>query len=409
MSHSHAFQSDLLCYTLDMTRQLSVGFDALFLEQPMTGAGQYALNLWRQLRDGAHDVSSHLLMPADAPQTATNEAHSAPVTKSAQPRAMPRGRGRKVWWEQVGLISATRRSGVSIVHIPYFSAPLRQVVPHIVTVHDVIPLVLPDYAGSRKMKAYLRIVSHSARQVALVLTDSQHSRRDIERCLGIPGERIRVTPLAAGAEFSPAQTREERDAVERVTARFGLRAPFILNVGGFDVRKRLPHLLRGFAAALPMLPEPYDLVIVGNPQTSNTRLNPPLEPVIRELGIEDRVRLVGFVSHEDKRDLYRAATLFAFVSEYEGFGLNPLEAMACGAPVICSNRASLPEVVGDAGLSIDPEPESIARAIVCAVTDPGLLADLSRRSLRQAARFSWERTAALTLDAYRHVLEYGKS
>jgi glycosyltransferase involved in cell wall biosynthesis len=387
-----------------MTSLPSVGFDALFLEQPMTGAGQYAVNVWRRLRDHQDEVSARLLMPADALEIAVVEAGEAEVTTAAQPRAMLHGRGRKVWWEQSGLVSSTRRSGVALVHVPYFSAPLRQVAPHVVTVHDVIPFVLPEYAGSRKMRAYLRIVSRSARKAALVLTDSEHSRRDIEHYLGIPRDRIRVTPLAAGSEFSPAQSAEERDAVEQMKVRFGLRSPFILNVGGFDLRKRLPHLLRGFAAALPMLPEPYDLVIVGNPHTGNTRLYPPLQPVIRDLGIEDRVRLVGFVSHEDKRDLYRAATLFAFVSEYEGFGLNPLEAMACGTPVICSNRSSLPEVVGDAGLSIDPEPDAIARAIVCAATDPDLCADLSRRSRRQASRFSWEQTARQTLDAYRHVL-----
>lgn len=391
-----------------MTRQPSVGFDALFLEQPMTGAGQYALNLWRQLRDHQDVVASHLLMPSDAPDVTTNEAGSATVTTATQPFAMLRGRGRKVWWEQIGLSSAARRSRVSLVHVPYFSAPLRQSVPHVVTVHDVIPLILPDYAGSVQMRAYLKVVSRSSRRAALVLTDSEHSRRDIERWLGIAGGRIRVTPLAAGPEFSPAGSRREQEAVEQVKARFGLTSPFVLNVGGFDLRKRLPHLVRGFAAALPMLPEPYDLVITGNPHTDNARLYPPLEPVIRELGIEDRVRLVGFVSHDDKRDLYRAATLFAFVSEYEGFGLNPLEAMACGAPVICSNRASLPEVVGDAGLSIDPEPDAIARAIVCAATDLDLRADLSRRSVRQAARFSWERTAALTLNAYQSVLDQAK-
>jgi glycosyltransferase involved in cell wall biosynthesis len=187
--------------------------------------------------------------------------------------------------------------------------------------------------------------------------------------------------------------------------KFGLHTPFVLHVGGFDARKRLPQLIRGFAAALPSLPEPYDLVIPGRAHTGNPVVYPPIEPLIQELGIADRVRLVGFVTEDDKRDLYRAASVFAYASEYEGFGLNPLEAMACGAPVICSNRSSLPEVVGDAGLSIDPEPDAIARAIVHVLTDDALRADLSRRSLRRAAGFSWQRTMELTLDAYQDVLE----
>jgi glycosyltransferase involved in cell wall biosynthesis len=384
--------------------QPAVGFDALFLEQPMTGAGQYALNLWRELRDSQQVVQPRLLLPDDAGATVEAEIGPAAATRATPSPRIGRGHARKVWWEQVGLVRATQRSDVALVHVPYFSAPLRQRVPHVVTVHDVIPLVLPAYAGSRKMRAYLRLVMRTARKAALILTDSQYSRSDIQRVLGIPEERIRVTPLAAGSEFRPARTEVERATVDAVRARFGLTRPFVLNVGGFDLRKRLPQLVRGFAAACPLLPEPHDLVIVGQPHTANPALYPPLEPLISELGLEERVRLVGFVSHADKLHLYQAARLFAFVSEYEGFGLNPLEAMACGTPVVCSNRTSLPEVVGDAALTIDPEPEAIALALVCALSDPALLADLAGRGPRQAQQFSWARTAAMTLDAYQTVL-----
>jgi glycosyltransferase involved in cell wall biosynthesis len=388
-----------------MTPLPAVGFDALFLEQPMTGAGQYALNLWRQLRDAQQVVAPHLLLPTDAAGLVTAEVGSAATSRAAPPPRIGGGHARKVWWEQAGLVRATRRSRVDLVHVPYFAAPSRQRVPHLVTVHDVIPLALPAYSGSLKMRVYLKLVGRTVRKAPLILTDSHYSKADITRHLGIPAGRIVVTPLAAGPEFHPAHTDAERDAVNDLRERFGLHRPFILNVGGFDLRKRLPHLVRGFAVALPSLPEPHDLVIVGNPHTGNDRLYPPLEPIIQELGIAEHIRLVGFVSHEDKLNLYRAARLFAFVSEYEGFGLNPLEAMACGTPVVCSNRTSLPEIVADAGLSIEPEPDAIARAIVCALSDDDLLADLARRGQRQARHFSWQRTAALTLDAYQRVLQ----
>jgi glycosyltransferase involved in cell wall biosynthesis len=379
-----------------------IGFDALYLEQPMTGTGQYAVNLWCELRRAA--VDARLLLPADAPPAVHDEAQPGKSASVAPPHAAVRGRTRKIWWEQVGGIRAARQAGVELVHVPYFAAPLRQVVPYVVTVHDAIPLLLPAYGGSAKMRAYLRLVSRAVRRVALVLTDSEHSRRDIERVLRVPDERIRVTPLAASALFQPAATEADRAMLRQLRGRFGLRRPFILNVGGFDQRKRLPQLLRGFAAALPSLPEPHDLVITGRPHTGNAALYPPLEPLIRELGIAEHVRLTGFVGEEDKRDLYRAAAAFAFVSEYEGFGLTPLEALACGAPVICSNRSSLPEVVGEAGLLIDPEPEPIARALIALLTDEELRADLVARAPRRAARFSWERTTRLTLDAYESVL-----
>jgi glycosyltransferase involved in cell wall biosynthesis len=382
-----------------------IGFDALFLEQPMTGVGQYALNLWRQLRDQQQAVLPQLLAPADAPPTALDEALPGIASTATPPPRLPGGRARKMWWEQTGLVLSTRRAEVGLVHVPYFSAPLRQAVPHVVTVHDVIPLALPSYGGTIKMRAYLRLVARTVRRVPLILTDSEHARRDITRLLGIPAERIRVTPLAVGEHLRPAETEDDRASVAAVREKYGLHTPFVLYVGGLDIRKRLPQLVRGFASALPSLPETYDLVIPGRAHSGNPVVYPPLEPLIRELGVSDRVRLIGFVSEDDKRDLYRAAAVFAFASEYEGFGLNPLEAMACGTPVICSNRSSLPEVVGDAGLSIDPEPDAIARALVHVLTDDALRADLARRGLRRAATFSWHRTMQLTVAAYQEVLE----
>ena len=382
-----------------------IGFDALFFEQPMTGSGQYALNLWRQLRDQQQAVLPHLLSPADAPATALDEARADAHATVSPPPKLPGGRTRKMWWEQTGVVLAARRADVDLVHIPYFSAPLHQAVPHVVTVHDVIPLALPNYGGTIKMRAYLQIVARTVRRAPLILTDSEHAKGDITRLLAISPERVRVTPLAVGDDLRPAESEADRVSVAATREKYGLHAPFVLHVGGFDIRKRLPQLVKGFAAALPSLPETYDLVIPGRAHTSNPIVYPPLEPLIKELGISDRVRLIGFVSEEEKRDLYRAASVFAFASEYEGFGLNPLEAMACGAPVICSNRSSLPEVVGDAGLSIDPEPDAIARALVHVLTDDALRADLTNRSLRRAATFSWQRTMELTVNAYHDVLE----
>jgi glycosyltransferase involved in cell wall biosynthesis len=218
---------------------------------------------------------------------------------------------------------------------------------------------------------------------------------------------VRVIPLGVPEEYSPPRTFEDEEALDRLRQRYALHRPFVLNVGGFDTRKRLPQLVRGFAATLPALEEEYDLVIVGRPHTANPRLYPPLEPLIGELGVAERVRLVGFVSEEDKRDFYRAAEVFVFASEYEGFGFNPLEAMACGAPVICSNRTSLPEIVGDAGLLVEPEPDAIAEALVSALSSPDLRADLSLRGLERAKQFSWARCAELTIAAYREVLGHG--
>jgi glycosyltransferase involved in cell wall biosynthesis len=351
------------------------------------------------------DLNAMLLMPADAPSTVHALAGERAV-KVAPPKGLrlPK-KARKLWWEQTGIVSAARRAKVDLVHVPYFSAPLRQTVPYIVTVHDAIPLVLKEYAGGRAMSAYLKLVSRAVKGADLILTDSVFSQGDIQRCLDIPAGRIRPIPLAAGSECVPAATDADRDRIAAVRERYGLGRPFVLNVGGFDRRKNLPALVEGFAMALSEIECETDLVIVGSPHSGDVDFFPPLQPVIHRHGLNDKVKLTGFVNEQDKLDLYRAATAFVFPSTYEGFGLNPLEAMACGTPVISSNRSSLPEVVGDGGMLIDPTPREIAGALVRLLNDPGLQESLRQRGLEQARTFSWRETARQTVQAYRDVLD----
>jgi glycosyltransferase involved in cell wall biosynthesis len=279
-----------------------------------------------------------------------------------------------------------------------------QRVPYVVTVHDVIPLALPAYRGSAAMRGYLLLVSRAARNARLILTDSEYSRADIVARLAIPEERVLAIPLAADSHYRPPRDGEREATEAELRAKFGLRNPFIFNVGGFDVRKRLDVLVEGFALALPQLREGVELVIAGSPHTGNPALYPPLEPLLRRLGVADRVRVPGFVSEDDKRALFWAAEAYVFTSEYEGFGLSPLEAMACGAPVICSNRTSLPEVVGDAGVLVDPTPRTVAAALVQVMNDAPRRAQLSAVGLARAQTFSWERTAGHTVAAYRIAL-----
>ncbi|MBA2454416.1 MAG: glycosyltransferase family 4 protein [Chloroflexia bacterium] len=387
-----------------MSKKPTIGFDAFFLENPMTGMGQYALHLWQEIRQ-CDDFNALLLMPADAPDAVHDLAEGRAVSVAPPVGSRLPAKARKLWWEQVGVAAAARRAQVDLVHVPYFSAPLRQAAPFIVTVHDAIPFVLKEYAGGRAMGSYLKLVSRAVRGARLILTDSLHSAGDIQRYLGIPSGRIRAIPLAVGSEFTPASGGEDAARIEFLRERFGLTRPFVLNVGGFDRRKNLPALVEGFAMALPAVEQETDLVIVGSPHSGNVNFFPPLEPVINRHGLGDRVKLTGFVSEQDKLDLYRAATAFVFTSTYEGFGLNPLEAMACGTPVISSNRSSLPEVVGDGGILIDPTPGEIAAALAVLLNDANLQEALRQRGLEQAHTFSWSETARQTVQAYRDVLD----
>lgn len=368
----------------------------------MTGMGQYALHLWRYLRENTGAVTTKALIPAFAPPevqlvTCGDELRGPTVPGPAKLR--------KLTWEQAGLPHTVFHGNIDLVHVPYFSAPLLKTTPYIVTIHDVIPLAMSAYHGSGAMQSYLALVGRSVRDAALILTDSEHSRIDIHRYLDLPLERIRSIPLAVSEEFGPAATDGDRNAINKLRSKLDLTRPFILNVGGYDVRKRLPELIEGYALALPQMHEKHDLVITGSPHTGNPRLYPPLEPIIRRWGLENSVHLTGFVSEQDKRQLYQSASLFVFTSAYEGFGLSPLEAMTCGAPVISSNRSSLPEVTGDAAILIDPDSRRIAKAIIETINDQELRRKLAHQSLARASQFSWDRTARGTMNAY---IEVGK-
>jgi glycosyltransferase involved in cell wall biosynthesis len=379
----------------------TVGLDGFYFNQSTTGSGQYATQLWQtfQERDGA-EPPVRLLCPRFSGQHTLDEdgqVHIAPppFVRSSKPE--------KLWWEQRGLIRAANESSVQAIHVPYFSAPLGARQPVIVTIHDVIPFIIPQYRASLAMRVYLRLVSRAARAAAAIITDSECSRRDIERHLGIERSRITVTPLAADDRFRPLN---DPDGEAEIRQRMGLPGPVIFNVGGLDIRKNVPLLIRAFAAALPDLDPDTRLVIAGHAHTGNERLYPPLNPVIEELGVKDRVVMPGRISEEDKVLLYNVADVYVFTSTYEGFGLSPLEAMKCGTPVICANRSSIPEVVGGVGVLVEPQVAKFAGAISAVMGDAQWRRRLAHQCLERASRFSWTRTAEQTRNVYRQVLEH---
>ncbi len=386
-----------------MIEQARIGFDALFLEQPKTGAGRYAVNLWLQLSKRLPAEQLALLAPSDAGDEVVEQANGHLTAVTMPPL---RGRARKLWWEQTGLPRAVRTAvpDLDLVHVPYFSAPALKRAPYVVTIHDLIPIVVPEYAGSRSMRAYMQVVSRTAGKAALVLTDSEHARQEIIRVLGVEPERVRAIPLAADGQFSPAFTDADREMIERTRERYGIQTPYIINSGGLDVRKNVTAVIEGFALAQGVAPTEHDLVVVGRAHTGNTRMYPPLARLVRRLGLTGRVKFVGAVDDDEFVALYRGADFFVYASTYEGFGLTPLEAMACGTPVVSSGRTSLAEVVGDAGLVIEPTPRGVAGGIVTLARDAALRDDLAARGLERAATYAWAKTADLTLEAYADAL-----
>jgi glycosyltransferase involved in cell wall biosynthesis len=380
---------------------MRVAVNGWFLDQPGTGSGQY---LWGLLVALANEPALHeicLIVPRKG-------AEPGPLPGQVRFHSLPsklwRGDLGKVLFEQIAFPWACRRCGADVAHVPYWGSPLWPTLPTVVTIHDLIPLLLPAYRGGPLVRLYTRLAVASARRAALVLTDSLASRRDIEAHLGLPADRVRSVYLAAGAGFRPEP--QAKDAAVR--ARYELPPRYVLYLAGHDVRKNVTGLIEAFAT-VARADEDVTLVIGGKlpgpaRRRSWLRGKSPLidpRPLVKRLGLERRVHFAGWIAEEDKPALYRGAACAAFVSRYEGFGLPVLEALGCGTPLITSSTSSLPELVGDAGFAVDPDDtKALAGAILSCLVDETLASDLHRRGPVQAARFSWEGAARETLSAY---------
>lgn len=319
-------------------------------------------------------------------------------------RPTARGAIAKVHFEQWTIPRAAHRH--DLLHVPYWAPPLRAPIPTIVTVHDLIPLLLPAYRTDLRVRIYTRLVAHATRRAAAVIADSDHTARDIARHLRIAAHRIHTIPLAAAPRFRP----QPPDAIARVRAAHDLPPAYALYYGGFDPRKELPTLLlawRGVwdAHALP-------LVIAGRPparEHGSVRGGSPFfsdpSTLARAHGLPlAAIRPIGHVADDDLPPLLAGATLFAYPSRFEGFGLPPLEAMACGTPVAVADATSLPEVVGDAGLRLPPgDVAAWTTALTALAGDEPHRQRLAALGLTRSATFTWPHTAAATRAVYDHV------
>lgn len=371
---------------------MRIGLNGWFLDQPQVGSGQYMRRLWQELA-----AQSGLACTRFQPR-------GGDVSVPLQPWGDALA---KVWYEQVSLPRAAR-GRVDVLHYPYFASPLLKTCPAVVTIHDLIPLLFPEYSANRQVKLYNALITAAARRADAVIAVSEHTKRDIMARLHIPAERIHVTYEAPDEQFKP---QDERAKAE-IKARYGIDH-YLYYIGGLNRHKNVQTLLAAFAQARQRLPGPYQLVIAGKAHSVNPAVYPDLRPIASGLGLtwaegsgprDADVRFLGFVAEEDKPALYGAAGLFVYPSLYEGFGFCPLEAMASGAPVLSSRAASLSEIVGDGGILIAPDDiKAMADAIVGILSNSELAAGLRARGLRQAARFSWARTAAQTVAVYRNV------
>jgi glycosyltransferase involved in cell wall biosynthesis len=379
-----------------MNQPPRVALDASFLDLPPSGTRTYVEQLVHLYARDSGRVSPWIIAPGRTldPREPHDEAIRSWPARS-------RSRRQRFAWDALGVARACRDVKAELLHIPHFSAPVHSTIPIVVTVHDLIPLIWPAYRRSLAMRVNLAAVSRTVRRAARVICPSHSAKREIELMLGILTERIDVIPMAVSRRFRPAPMGGHPAILDRL----GIKGPYLFNVGGFDLRKNLPALIEAFARARSTLDPETLLVIGGAPHSGNNMVFLPLDPIIRRLGLGRQVVLTGRLTDDETVALHQYAQMYVTTSLHEGFGLTALEAMACGVPVIASNLTSLPEVVGDAGLLVEPLPEAVAASIIAVASDPALATRLSERGIERAATFSWERTAQRTVETYRQVLD----
>ena len=379
---------------------MHIAINAYFWNRPNTGSGQYTRQLVYHLNCLISDLTITLVYPhiAGRPPIA-----DVPPSVRVQTVAIRPGDLEKVKFEQRTFPRVCKRLGVDLAHVPYWGSPLQSPVPTVVTVHDLTTLLVREYRRGIKARLYTALVSAAARSAAHIITDSKASQADIIKHLKIPAERVTPIYLAAGTAYKPDN---ELLMDMAILKKYDLPDYYILYLGGYEIHKNVTTLLLAYTYVAKALGEDYPLVLAGTKPDESSPHIPPYEAHIAELGLTDSIHWAGFIDEKDKPAVYRGAETFVFPSRYEGFGLPPLEAMACGTPVVASNSSSLPEVVGDAGFAIDPDDErQMGGSIIATIVQEELAAELKQKGLQQAATFSWEKTATETLMIYSEVMD----
>jgi glycosyltransferase involved in cell wall biosynthesis len=361
---------------------LAVGFDFTHARLNRTGLGRYPSELAPALR-------------ARGVRLIELSAVRQPASSTAQ--RVAQGLLREGLYYPAGLAREGARKGAQILHVPT-PAPARGAsLPLVVTVHDLLPLRMPRLF-TLQTRAHTRLYVPFVRRATRIITPSSYTRAEVIELLDLPEDRVVAIPEGCAKRFSPREV--DRDALRH---EFGIDGPYVLSVGTLEPRKNLATIMRVFRRVSAAVPD-AELVVVGGRGWRNSAFE-------AELGRDDasrRLRVTGFVSDDRLVDLYAGAACFLFPSLGEGFGLPPLEAMACGAPVVMSDRPALGEVGADAVLQAPPlDVEALADHVVSVMQDRELAARLRAAGLARARRFTWDAAAAATERVYREALAVG--
>lgn len=299
------------------------------------------------------------------------------------------------FWNEVNIPNILSDSNIDIYHVPQngIGLPMDKKCPFIITLHDVIPYKMPETVGKEYLKIFTRDMPKIIEKCDGIITVSDFSKNDIVKTFNFPKEKIYVTYLAAENIYYPKNINESKKVAES----YGIDEEYILYIGGFSPRKNIIGLIEGFSILLKHYKKKIKLVIAGKHGISYETYRKRAE----DLGILDSVLFPGFIKLQDLPYLYTKASLFAYPSFYEGFGLPPIEAMACGTPVISSNITSIPEVLGDSALLVNPKDVyEIAAAMEQILEDDSIRNLLKAKGIIKSSSLSFDKTAIKTIEAY---------
>ncbi len=374
---------------------MRVALDAIPLVAAKTGIGHYTDALARSLARIHTDHQYVLLSPFDFAFYAGN---GTPPNLSKQ--FFPVRSVFRKWW-LMGLPAMLRISPLDVFHGTNYCIPVFSPCPTVVTIHDLSLFTQSRTHEDENVRRGKRRVPLMARRATRIIAPSEFTRREIVAHLGVREEKIRVIFEAAREGMRPLPAGECRAAL----AKYDIRPPYLLYVGTIEPRKNLLTLIRAYGELLMQTGHRPQLVLCGG----RGWLFDEVFHLVEELKLQDQVRFPGYVADEELPALYSAAEVFVYPSLYEGFGLPPLEAMACGTPVVTSNVSSLPEVVGGAGMTHAPEDwQTLVGQIAMLLGDGNAREHFRQAGLEQAARFSWDRAARETQSIYDEVFEQWK-
>ena len=378
---------------------IDVLLHAVMLRRPLTGIGHYTLRLGMGLE--RHPGIGRVLYfhrfawSSKRPR----QARPAPWMGKAknQARQIPLAGDLYHGLRRFAFRLASRRAGADVYHEPnYLLMPFDG--PIVATIHDLSYLHYPQFHPKDRIRLMEKGMPHTLRRADHLITDSEHVRQELVRLLGVPADRVTAIALGVSAAFRPLSPEECGPVLDR----YGLKGlPYLLALGTLEPRKNISGLISAYCRLSEKIQHEHPLVLAGMRGWLTDSVERQIEPLKRR----GRLRVLGYVPSDDLPFLYGGAHAFAFPSFYEGFGLTPLEAMACGVPTLISDRSCLPEIAGDAALQVDPEDvEALTAGLDRLLFDPVFRDHARKTGPKRAAEFTWEKCVDRTVAVYRRVM-----